>query len=590
MKLKTSFFDATVLKKDLTRFLPLWLIYLICGVMLSQSITLGDMYFSVASAMDTSLMALSIVNLVYALLVAQLLYGDLFNSRLCNAIHALPVRREGLFLTHTVSGLAMSLGPNLVIAALLMPALGRLWFIGPLWVLGVTAQYVLFFGLAVFCMQCAGNRFAAVAMYTLFNFFALIVMWFYSAFYEPLLYGLSLTQSSREIFYYFSPVVWLCNQGDWIILEHLSTCPNYHRYEYHTSYNCLYAVTGLGEGWWYLLILSLVGIALAAVSLIIYRKRHLESAGDFVSFRPMRTVFAVPASACVGGLFFLIGCVSSVELGYVFMSVGFLVGFFGCQMLLQRTVKVFGRKNWLKFGIFCLAVVLSFVLTAVDAFGLTRRIPNMEDVQSVTIAEGYLSDYRLEQITENAQNARGVDPYYQNGRDGMLTLRDPAQIAQVMEIHELLREEGDAREQGRNWTTVTIHYVLKNGTTLTRYYYGKTGGEAVNRLKNFTNTPQYILGVSSPEELLQDLIYAYLGEYGEVKDPQWLEKLAHALYADAAAGNLNQSVSGAGMLVDLQYENREGYYRYLSLAVGKAAQNTNACISEYVAWLKGNGI
>ena len=40
------------------------------------------------------------------MLTAQLLFGDLYHSRLCNALHAMPVTREGWFLTHSAAGLA----------------------------------------------------------------------------------------------------------------------------------------------------------------------------------------------------------------------------------------------------------------------------------------------------------------------------------------------------------------------------------------------------------------------------------------------------------------------------------------------------
>ena len=142
-----SFFNGTVLKKDLTRFMPLWVIYLILGLLIFMS-TLGDTYSSVARSVANSLSWLSVVNLIYALLTAQMLFGELFQSKLCNAIHALPVRREGLFFTHCAAGMAMSMAPNLVIALVGMLALERLWFVALLWWLAMTLQYLLFFGIA----------------------------------------------------------------------------------------------------------------------------------------------------------------------------------------------------------------------------------------------------------------------------------------------------------------------------------------------------------------------------------------------------------------------------------------------------------
>ena len=40
MKSRTSFFNMTVLKKDLLRFAPVWAVYLIAGLLV-QSVMLG---------------------------------------------------------------------------------------------------------------------------------------------------------------------------------------------------------------------------------------------------------------------------------------------------------------------------------------------------------------------------------------------------------------------------------------------------------------------------------------------------------------------------------------------------------------------
>ena len=110
MKSRTSFFDRTVLKKDITRFAPLWALYLIGGLMIAISSGIsGD-------ELNEVLGGLGIVSFSYAILVAQLLFGDLFNTRLCNALHAMPLRREGWFFTHVIAGILFSLVPNLLIA------------------------------------------------------------------------------------------------------------------------------------------------------------------------------------------------------------------------------------------------------------------------------------------------------------------------------------------------------------------------------------------------------------------------------------------------------------------------------------------
>ena len=192
MKSRISFFDKAILRKDITRFAPLWAIYLIGGLLVMLMVQSGRPSSHVARTLAQTIGPFSVINLVYALLCAQLLFGDLFHSRLCNALHALPLRRETWFVSHVVSGLAFSLVPHLIAVILMVPMLQGSWFVGLIWVLGMTLEFLCFFGIGVFSMFCTGNRFAAVAVYAILNFASLIAYWFVSTIYEPMLYGVSI--------------------------------------------------------------------------------------------------------------------------------------------------------------------------------------------------------------------------------------------------------------------------------------------------------------------------------------------------------------------------------------------------------------
>ena len=105
MKFRTSFCNGPVLRKDLTRFAPLWGCYSIfLLLMLTVLIGLRTEYIRCLNAADY-VIAMGIVNLIYAFLAAQMLFGDLFNSRMCNALHALPLKRECWFGTHVTAAL-----------------------------------------------------------------------------------------------------------------------------------------------------------------------------------------------------------------------------------------------------------------------------------------------------------------------------------------------------------------------------------------------------------------------------------------------------------------------------------------------------
>ena len=597
MHTKTAFFNTTVLKKDLTRFLPLWAIYLILGVLLFVS-NWSSFYYYNASDMADSLSGISIAMCLYAMLSSQLLFGDLFQSRMCNAIHALPVRREGLFLSHFTAGMIMGIGPNVIIALICMLGMGRLWFVALLWLGAVSMMYLLFFGIGVFCIMCSGNRFGAVAMYALINLLGVIVLWFFEAMYLPVLYGMEMNDAMRDIFYIFSPVVRMAEEYNWIDITHLKDiCTVDHDLldkgiMVYTS-QCIYGVTGYSQLWPYLGILVPIGLAFSAGALLLYRKRHLESAGDFLAVKPVGILFTLVAGTCVGGLCYYIAAET-----FIGMAVGLVVGFFLCRMLLERTIKVFGRKNWLQLIAFGLVVALSFGLTYFDAFGVASRVPDTQQIRSVTIADSYLSEWELDNISLESPDSQvvtvAVDPYYAYGKEGKITLTEPADIDVIREVHRLLLQEGDARQNYNHdynmYNTVTLHYVLKNGTTMTRYYYTAKNSPASQRLAAYVSTPAYTLGFETPEEMAKFLrmVYWYDQDLGEITDKQWLEKLAAALFADAVEGNLVSDGGNYAFEMQLEYEYDDDRYGGAYLGVPETAVHTLQWRQEYDAWWKEN--
>ena len=108
----------------------------------------------------------------------------------------------------------------------------------------------------------------------------------------------------------------------------------------------------------------------------------------------------------------------------------------------------------------------------------------------------------------------------------------------------------------------------------------------------FTNTPAYILGVNSVQEIIENLEYAYFEDsnfYHPVEDAAWLEKLAEALWEDAVDGNLQQKSGITNRYVELHYRYKNGQYGYLHLYVPKNAKNTMAWAEEYCAYLTETG-
>ena len=126
MQSKTSYFNATLFRKNLTRFWPLWGLASFIGALFPLAVLLDMVHrgWNVLSAPDFTGMyydavsAVPVINLVYAALCAMAVWSYLYNARSVGLMHTLPIRREGLFLTNFLSGLSMTLIPYAVTGVL----------------------------------------------------------------------------------------------------------------------------------------------------------------------------------------------------------------------------------------------------------------------------------------------------------------------------------------------------------------------------------------------------------------------------------------------------------------------------------------
>lgn len=516
MKLQTSFFDWTVLKKDLLRFAPVWAVYLIGG-MLVQSTMLGNLPYYISRNLGSSTALMAFVNCGYGIVAALLLFGDLFNSRLCNALHAMPLRRENWFLTHFAAGILFSLLPNLVLTLLFMVQMGSLWYTAFVWLGGTMLGYLFFFGLATLAVMGTGTRFGALTVYGLVNFVALEVYWVIYELILPLLYGVKLP---TDDFVLFSPVVHLVsNGGKFFTLEHACPMDSICRRTYGDYRDCAYVIKSFGDCWGYLFVIAALGLAFAVIALLLYRRRALECAGDFAAIRPVKWIVTICGSIGCGMVFRVFG-MDHDGMELVFLFVGIAVGFFLLQMILQRKIKVFGKKNWISLLALMLAVVLLLILGVVDILGIEKRIPDTDRVEKVVVVEGNCSLNYLQRL-ENADLS------------GFVTLRDPESIDRIRGIHKELVEYPQYAERYRY---ITLCYYLKNGVTVLRSYRVPYGSDLFRQISGFLNGGEYIFGVSHVDEILNGSpALEFKGTLLAESDTITLLKY---LWSDAEAGRL----------------------------------------------------
>lgn len=533
MKSRTSSFNFSVFRKDITRFSPVWVLYSV--FLLLALIVMSNNYdvYMTRNVVDFGFWMI-VVNLIYALVCTQVLFGDLFNSRMCNALHALPMRRESWFGIHVLAGLCFSLIPNFVLTLLLFfTCAGVEW----LWLAQSTLQFVYFFGTAVLCAQLVGSRFAMAVIYGLINFGALLIYWLLDTMYVPLLPGVVM---DAEVFHYFCPTVGFFSQPamevDYGINEHFPVL--------------------ISDGWIYLAITAAVGVVCGVLALVLYRKRHLETAGDFVAVKWLKPVFLISYTFAMAAFFQMIYEMFIGDQGWAFMLLGIAVGYFTGQMFLMRTTKVFKKKPLIGFAVFVLAVVVSLGITVIDPLGITRWVPDSEDVASVVLEQnGYnaeLTDPDLLKKIEAFHNA--VAPGYQG--------------AETLEGHR-----------------IGLTYKLKNGRTARREYWVSEHSEEGQILRPVISSPEFVLG-----EFLNwkdmgvgfSIIYYTDDEYwvGRSLYPELMD----CLIKDCQEGNLPQrwwdwNDITTEMELNLRCGAEQYGYQYLNLTITDQAVHT-------VEWLR----
>lgn len=530
MKSRTSFFNPTVLKKDLLRYAPVWGLYTVINFIIFLFTSLGKPAVVVGNVCDL-LEASAVLNFIYALVIALTVFSDPFRFRTVGVLHAMPLRREGWFLTHTVSSLLMGIVPNALLALVILPLVRTVYPALPsLWLLACTLEFLFFFGLAVLSCQLAGNRLGAAFVYGIINFAALLIFVLVDALYVPTLYGIEL---SVDGFSKFCPVVWL-RSNEFI--------------HYNIDYeHDVFTLLGQNTGkWWYLAVCSAIGIGLWAGALLLFRKRHMETAGDLIAVRSMAPLYLAMHMLLCGAFFYFLDSIFFSAFPSLLYGIGMIVGYFTGLMLLHRTVQIFKPKSLLIFLSLAVIIIGSVFLAAADPLGRVSYVPDPEDVASVTI----------ENETAN-----------------------PEVIAEVTELHRAL-----IHDRGDDWHTIPITYQLKSGKIIRRYYDCPLSGQTYQLAKSVLSRPELVFGTDDFGEFSTHIqwIYADIDNFsvlfandslsdfehlGFIPDltlqNDELQELLDAIASDCAEGRmaqqyfLNDNAAGKTMILSFLSDNAD---------------------------------
>lgn len=589
MQFKTSCCNKTLLKKDLTRFAPLWGLYTL-GLLMLLFLTWDDksIPFNNIYAFRTLFPNVALYNGVYALAVAAMLFGDLYNTRMCYGTHALPMTRGCWFGTHILSGLLFSLIPTVVLAAASIPLLNSVdleqgWQLGFYLFVDMNLQYLTFFGIAVFAAMCAGNRFGQTAIYGMLMVGSILLYLPADALLAPLLFGVTLNSDPYAM---LSPFYSLMS-SDLIVIDDRSEMLADGTLWCHGSFT-------LGYGWPTVFLLAGLGLVFLVLAYLLYRRRNLESAGDFLAVPRLRPVIggclAVMGASAALAVLELFGYYGSYDLteqlGFAF--VGLTVGWFAGQMFLERSTRVFGPKKWAGLLVMLILAAGAMGLTKLDPMGIDDWVPEVSEIKRARI-------------------------------NGSFDVDTPEELAQVIQVHELALKEHLTEEDVEpylatddanlpKFARIQIVYTKSNGMGAIREYYVPSDSQAGDLLRSLTSKLSFVFGrdeITSPQKLMacvgkpDNISVSGYKLPEELLTEETVRSLFEAVIADCEEGTLSpisalhptkvyQTEDGDNLYldylwVDAALPTEEGIYRSYNIRFFPDSENV-------LAWAESVGI
>lgn len=517
MRSKTSCFNGTLFRKNLSRYWPLWGLASFGGAMFPLAMLLellhnGFRFWSPLETRQAYYTVLSygvpVISIVYAILCAMAVWSYLYNARSVGMMHTLPVRREGLFVTNVLSGLTMMAIPYTVtgvLTVLVTMLFGGFEPVGVLvTVLGVMGESLFFFGLATFCAFIVGNVFMLPALYGLLNFIAVLTDFMVNLLAQGFCFGLNSSYSGTVE--WLSPVVYLVQkispnstyETQWVT-DRLGG----QRYE--TS--VLTSVTL--ENGWLIAAYAAVGVVLMVLAWLMYRRRRSESAGDVVAVGWMKPVFrygCAAYSAILGGRLLYALLWDSFQSGQYFtvlpmilcMIAGGAIGYYAASMLLAKTPRVF-KTTWK--GMLAVALGCAALCGAMkcDLFGVVRRVPAPDSVKLVNVyAAG--SNYYLTPGKDDAliEKVRTLHQTIIDDKDYIMSTAEGRSV--YMETEE------DSYTIGAPASEIVSTSVSSFANTSVRFTYTLNSGLKVERRYNLYLTQNRMDQEDTYDHLLDLLI------------------------------------------------------------------------------------
>lgn len=469
MRSATSFFDKTLFRSQLKHTWPLWLGYTALWLFLVPVALFSELsaYQGSYSAADASSLLLNagvrggvFISFVFGLFFAMLSFSHLTQSRATNGFHALPMRRETIFLTAYLTGLFCQVSTILVTfllgAAVSAPLHLSFWGVTGAAMGSAMLEAVFFYSFAVLCMMMTGQILAAPVFYFVGNILVPGMEYLLRNFAGNFLYGYSgHTDVTLD---FLSPPLYMYLRVD---IASIETC------ESDSYYVTAYALEH--RSLMILAVYALAGLVIALIALLLYRTRKSEMTGSTVAFPWATPIFKYGVAFCtavaLGQLlyYFLFGRYrssgsDSLPGTILCMAAAGLVGYFVAEMLIKKSFRVFraGAKGAV---IVSLALVLLGITMNFDLTGYEKRVPNESEIESAF----YTFSGMTHVTTDDADTIRRLTAAH---RAIVENRKELVRISEAWDADTLSQSDYDDIEP----FSLRLTYYLKDGSQLSRSY------------------------------------------------------------------------------------------------------------------------
>lgn len=494
MKLKRTCYDPAISRVTVKRYGLVGVLYTIGIILITVGFINPAYYGEALSDVQNLCTTMPFINLVYAALLTQLLLGDLYNPRLSYGLRSFPITQGGWFGTQVILGI-VSVLPGILISGIILAAMLTAYRIYILVFLGYAfLSFLFFYGAALLCAVCAGNRLGMMLLYCVVNFIGLFYGWMVIRVFCPLIYGIYLPNFSVT----FVPVAQMYDQRpfDFTYKQNLAVSAaggdEAFRASYFSSAN-LQSVQLTG-GVWVILGFAVLGCVLIAIAMVLLRRRKEERVGDLLAFKQLNTVMLVICTVCTGLLLHLITYVFAWQLHLPMLFLGLVLGYYAALMLIKRQTNVFNRKTFLPLvGILGITLAL-LTATGLDLFGIASRVPQAEQVESVRISQ-MSSQYPI-----SSSQPEDIAVALQIQQESLDAHRQAEERRPLLERIFGSEEQSPLDESTEGSYRITLSFTLKDGRQFYRMYYVGRSFPSIQPLKARWSSPDYLFNVELLDE------------------------------------------------------------------------------------------